>query len=326
MNLLFSEASLLRRRKYDGDAGITPNSRNLDTANLESFDMSMNYQDDKHSSNNNGISPRIIGGIEATQDRFSYAVSLQSHMGHFCGGTLIAKDVILTAAHCQGGPYDVVIGRHDLWDEENGEVIAIKSEMPHPNFDALSMDYDFMLVFLERAADVSNDELMTLNSQNNVPSAGQSVTVMGWGHTEVEDNVSFMQSDALMSVSLNIISNQECDASEGTIDGYQDSYHNRITQRMICAEKEGRMKDSCHGDSGGPLVIKGGNAGADVQIGVVSWGIGCAHDDFPGVYSRVSRVYEWIQTEACKGSYYAANAGFDCSNVSTGSGIINDLI
>lgn len=288
-----SDASLLRKRSYDTNKP----SRNLDT--------------------------RIIGGTQATEDRFAYAVSIQDDIGHFCGGSLIAKDVVLTAAHCKGGPYNVVIGRHDLNDND-GEVIAMKEELPHPNYDPKSTNNDFMLVFLERAADVSNNDLMKLNSQNNVPSMGQSVTVMGWGDTDIRDNVSTL-SDALMNVNVNVISNQECDASEGTIDGYDDNYNEQITQNMLCAE-HAKRKDSCQGDSGGPLVIKGANGGSDLQVGVVSWGVGCAHDDFPGVYARVSRAYDWIETEACKGSYYAANAGFDCSNVSSGSGVIYDLV
>ena len=77
---------------------------------------------------------------------------------------------------------------------------------------------------------------------------------------------------------------------------------------MLCASANN--KDSCQGDSGGPLV-KG-----NVQIGVVSWGIDCADPNFPGVYARVSSQYNWIESEVCKGSQYAEEAGFDCTNAS----------
>lgn len=279
--------------------------------------------DDTNMQSNRKLNTRIIGGSEATEDRFSYAVSIKDHIGHFCGGSLIAKDVVLTAAHCKGGQYDVVIGRHDLNDRD-GEAIAMKKEVPHPNYDSQSTNNDFMLVFLERPAAIGNNDLVSLNSQHSIPRTGQRVTSMGWGDTDSRESVSTL-SDVLMSVNVNAISNQECDASEGTIDGYEDNYNGQITQDMLCAE-HAQKKDSCQGDSGGPLVIRGVNAGADVQIGVVSWGVGCAHDDFPGVYARISRAYEWIQSEACKGSYYATNAGFDCSNVSSGSGVIYDLV
>ncbi len=69
--------------------------------------------------------------------------------------------------------------------------------------------------------------------------------------------------------------------------------------------------------SGGPLVIKDDNGGSDLQVGVVSWGIICAADQFPNVHARVSQAYDWIQSEVCKGDEYASEAGFDCSSIST---------
>ena len=70
---------------------------------------------------------RIINGEEATEGRYSYAVSLQDKWGHFCGGSLIAPDVVLSAAHCAGGEYTVVIGRHNL-TISNGDKVPVKVE------------------------------------------------------------------------------------------------------------------------------------------------------------------------------------------------------
>ena len=254
---------------------------------------------------------RIIGGDEANEDRFSYAVSLADNIGHFCGGSLIAKDVILTAAHCQGGSYNIVLGRHDV-DDNDGEVIGMKNEVPHPDYDSRTTDNDFMLVFLDSAVTATNVDLVKLNKDSNVPSIGSSVTVMGWGDTDIRGDVSKL-SDVLMNVDVNVISSNECDASEGTIDGYYDTYENQITNNMLCARVVGGGEDSCQGDSGGPLVVKGANAGQDVQVGVVSWGIGCASEHFPGVYARISRSFNWIEDEVCSRSNYASDAGFNCS-------------
>jgi len=273
----------------------------------------------KSNTSDRELNTRIIGGSEATEDRYSYAVSLQDRIGHFCGGALIAKDVILTAAHCKGGKYNIVLGRHDFNDSD-GEVIAMKSELPHPNYDTCTTDNDFMLVFLENAVTASNVDLVTLNNDASAPSIGQAVTAMGWGDTDIRDDYSQL-SDVLMNVRVNAISNEECDASEGMIGNYPDNYHGQITENMLCAKRN--MQDACQGDSGGPLVIKGGSASSDVLVGVVSWGIGCAHESFPGVYARVSSAYSWIENEVCNGSSYASEAGFNCnSNIGSNDGFL----
>ena len=113
---------------------------------------------------------RIIGGNEAQEGRYSYIVSLQDKMGHFCGGSLIAKDIVLTAAHCQGGKYSVVINRHDL-GKNNGEKINMKKEIPHPKYNDKTTNYDFNVVILEKP--ITEDvALVKLNSEKTVPASG----------------------------------------------------------------------------------------------------------------------------------------------------------
>eukprot|EP00804_Cyclotella_cryptica_P012085 CCRYP_004505-RA/>CCRYP_004505-RA protein AED:0.12 eAED:0.12 QI:0/0/0/1/1/1/2/0/434 len=230
---------------------------------------------------------RIIGGRETTKGRYTYAVSLQDDVGSICGGSLIAPDVVLSAAHCQGVVSHVVIGRHDL-DETNGDVVTVDREISHPAYDADSTNNDFLLLFLDRPTTA------------NVEIVDSAVTVMGWGDTTADDTIA--TSDVLRFVEVNVMSNADCDASKGTIDGFNDSYNGRITDQMMCAKDI--HQDSCQGDSGGPLVILGDEAdgGSDVLVGVVSWGIGCANANFPGVYARVSAQYDWIRNEVCKRS------------------------
>ena len=138
--------------------------------------------------------------------------------------------------------------------------------------------------------------------------------VAGWGVTNQD---SFEFPDVLMATEVDAVSNEECEASEGIIDGWFgpqiESYAGQITDSMLCAEHI-KERDSCQGDPGGPLVMEGSNGLADVQVGVVSWGFGCALDEFPGVYARVSIFYDWIREETCRRSVYPPET-FKCDEL-----------
>ena len=240
---------------------------------------------------------RIIGGDEAVEDRYAYAVSLSDSYGHFCGGSLIAEDVVLSAAHCDAngkGNYIATVGRH-AHDDKDGQELSVKKALPHPDYDNDTTDNDFMLIFLDESA--NSNTFVRLNTDAATPEIGAAVTVMGWGDMDPSDEEQELSSE-LMEVEVNVITNEECEKSDGDIGSYED----QITSNMLCAREEGGGEDSCQGDSGGPLVIKGDNASEDLQVGVVSWGIGCAEADYPGVYARLSAQYEWIRSEVCNGS------------------------
>ena len=161
---------------------------------------------------------------------------------------------------------------------------------------AIAADNDFMLLRLRYPADTRYD-IITPNSSHSKPSVGSKVDVMGWGDTHISDHVEQL-SDVLMTVDVKVMSNSDCDNSEGYIDGSYGNYHGQITSNMLCANDFANREDSCQGDSGGPLVQ------GDSLVGVVSWGIGCASNHFPGVYARVSKAYNWIENEVCKNSSY----------------------
>lgn len=259
---------------------------------------------------------RIIGGSESTPNEHKFVASLADEVGPFCGGSLVAPDVVLTAAHCQGAPFDVILGCHDIGNGARscGQRIGITRQLPHPRYRESRTDMDMMLVFLEEPATInSNVQVVPLNSDPSYPRPGDTMTVMGWGDTHASDSVT-RPSDVLNEVDVSVISNDECDASSGRVDGQWDSYRGQITDNMLCAEA--RNQDACQGDSGGPLV----DAATGVQTGVVSWGISCAHSDFPGVYARVSRAYDWIEEEVCARSRYAEEGtGFDCDGNGNGN-------
>ncbi len=180
-------------------------------------------------------STRIIGGGEAEEDRYSFAVSFQQSGFHFCGGSLIARDMVLSAAHCAdaGIPnYDAVIGRHDH-DETDGDRVDVMRQYIHPKYRIFAKNYDVMVVKLSRPtnADVAT---VKLNLSNSIPFSGEAVTVVGWGVTELGST-----SDELNEVEVSVVSQASCRSSYGI---------NAITDEMLCAADPN--EDSCQGDSG----------------------------------------------------------------------------
>lgn len=271
---------------------------------------------------------RIIGGQEATEGRYSYAVSLHDNFGHFCGGSLIAKDIVLSAAHCmqtagginQDPGYNAVVGRHDLATTD-GEEKVVKTEITHPGYDWGTTDYDFMILVLDQPV-VGDIDLVTVSPNTPLP-VGAPVTVMGWGDINQDDRLQTFPEE-LMQTEVFVVSNEECERSSGTVGGtvenggtvggYQEDYHDQITDNMMCAKDNG--EDSCQGDSGGPLVIR--QSSGDLQVGVVSWGVSCAHESFPGVYARVSTQYDWIRQHVCEQSSDPP-ASFECQSLLKGA-------
>jgi trypsin len=252
--------------------------------------------------------PRIIGGGETQPTRYPFTVSLQN-VQHFCGGTLIASDVVLTAAHCtiiDFSEVTVVIGSHTVDGKTSMgnevEKLGVTRVYTHPEYNALTNNYDFALIFLDTPT-TSNVKYARLNDDAQVPSTADTLTAIGWGDTSAGEGYDY--SNILMEVDVDYMENEDCDASSDS----QDSYKGMIFDAMLCASRPG--KDGCQGDSGGPIIIKGSDASQDVQVGIASWGYGCASPDFPGVYSRVSVGYKWIRNRVCRRSLDPPE-WFDC--------------
>lgn len=252
---------------------------------------------------------RIIGGSSASNGEFKYSISMQDTQGHFCGGSLITPNLVLTAAHCLGGSYDVIVGRTKNINGSGGQSIPKKQEIRHPKYNSQKTDDDFAILVLNEAVDMSDNNvgLVKLNTQSSYPSVGSKVTVIGWGETQARG-----LSNDLLKVEVEVISNQECDSSSGSVGGYSDNYNGQISDSMMCANVDGGGKDACQGDSGGPCVVE--TNGQHTQVGVVSWGIGCASAAFPGVYSRISEAFDWIDDTVCENSVNPIPPEFSCGN------------
>jgi len=228
----------------------------------------------------------IVGGEEVEKGRYPYQVALvDSRGGLVCGGSLVDKDWVLSAAHCQGYAAKVSIGSHDLSlsEEDNREEIEIGCEMKHPDYNSRTFNNDYMMVKLKQSSTFSP---VTLDDGSSTLDDKVDLTVMGWGTTSSGGSIS----PVLLEAETDFVTNSKCNSD----------YSGEITSNMICAARDGI--DSCQGDSGGPLIIKGNDASADVQVGIVSWGYGCADPQYPGVYARVSTKIDWINNQISSGT------------------------
>jgi trypsin len=221
------------------------------------------------------VTPHIVNGVEVNPPG---KYPFMTYAGG-CGASLVAPNVLLCAAHCQGFISEVTIGRHNLSDNsETYETFTIAEEVPHPNYDSATLDYDYMMMRLDGYS--SYDPVVLDNGEINL-TAGKDVTVMGWGTTSSGGSAS----NVLREVEVDVWSQADCN-------NVYSPYGYPITDRMVCASRSdnGVNKDSCQGDSGGPII----DSDTGKQIGVVSWGFGCADPNFPGVYSRVQDQIDWI--------------------------------
>lgn len=240
----------------------------------------------------------IIGGSDASLGEYPWMAALYSGSNpassQYCGGSLVAPTIVVTAAHCMSltgfgalGAVDetlldggnVLLGQTAL-NGAGGERIAVVRYHIHPQYNGeLETDHDVAIL-----------ELATASTQTPIAWArpsdaaryapGVTSTIIGWG---VTDNGA--TSNKLKEATVPIVSDATCDeAYDGAI--------NPPTQ--LCAGFLGTGGvDTCQGDSGGPLMVPK-TGGGFLLAGITSWGQGCAEPDFPGVYTEVASVSDFI--------------------------------
>lgn len=218
----------------------------------------------------------IVGGAKIDIRTAPYQVSVRINGEHWCGGSLIASDWVLTATHCfaeeEIETLDVRVG--STKSNEGGQLIAVKYRVEHEGFDMYDVTNDITLLKLESKVNLSNN-VKTIPLAITEPVAGRKAYISGWGKTSETNSTLPIN---LRGVNVDLISREDCQSRfpEEEIYNYN-----------MCAYSKGM--DSCQSDSGGPLVIN------KKLVGVVSWGQGCAKDNVPGVYSSVPKFRRWIR-------------------------------
>ncbi|MBU2708133.1 serine protease [Zooshikella marina] len=223
---------------------------------------------------------QIVGGVDAIRGEFPFMASLQIYNGsHFCGGSVVSRRFILTAAHCVANYsiHSIVVGKHFKYSNQGTTVIRVKRQIVHPQYDDYYTYNDVAL--LELTSDIPT-QFTSLSLANEAITSlyaneGMYTTVIGWGDTKGTGNQNILQ-----KVNIPITSKRKC-RNVGGIDS------------NICAGLPEGGKDSCQGDSGGPLFVK--NNDTVYQVGIVSFGSGCALPNRPGVYARIANFKPWIE-------------------------------
>lgn len=244
----------------------------------------------------------IVGGTTAASGEFPYIVSLQRSGSHFCGGSLLNANTVITAAHCS---VSSVIGAVSGLKVRVGSLVSFATSLPlsinqmantalqsrtsggtlvgvssvtvHPSYSSSLQDFDVAIWKLSTSVPTSGTVgYVSLPASGSDPAAGSTVTTAGWGTLSSGGS----SPTVLYKVSVPVVSRTSCRASYGT---------SAITNNMVCAGLTAGGKDSCQGDSGGPLVDA-----SKTLVGLVSWGQGCAQANYPGVYARVGSLLTFI--------------------------------
>ncbi|XP_067420117.1 mast cell protease 1A-like [Emydura macquarii macquarii] len=227
----------------------------------------------------------IIGGQEARPHSRPYMAYLTIQRGRnftLCGGFLVSKGFVLTAAHCNGEKITVILGLHNRKknQEQNRQVMPARTKIPHPEYDTRTNNNDIMLLQLDRNVTLNRYvKPIRLPRANEAVKPGTECSVAGWGRTGCA-----LTADTLQEVDLEVLKDDACRKRPDQ----SDPHYNPTT--MLCAGDPKKDKNSAQGDSGGPLVCKG------KAQGIVSYGPFCP----PGVYTRVSTFIPWIKEQMQK--------------------------
>ncbi|WP_260867723.1 trypsin-like serine protease [Streptomyces sp. SAJ15] len=223
--------------------------------------------------------PPVVGGTRAAQGEYPFMVRLS--MG--CGGALYSKTLVLTAAHCvDGSGSDTSItATAGVVDLQSSSAIKVKSTrvLQAPGYDGQGKDW----ALIKLAKPVNQPTLKIAETKEFDNGDFQ---VAGWGAAREGGS----QQRYLLKATVPFVDDASCQRSYG---------NSLVPAEEICAGYAQGGVDTCQGDSGGPMFRKD-NAGQWIQVGIVSWGQGCARPNYPGVYAEVSTFAKDIKAAAAQ--------------------------
>lgn len=244
-----------------------------------------------------GVSSRIIGGEQANAGAWPYMVALTTHNGSdaWCGGSFLGSRYVLTAAHCVNkkdpAKIDVIVGAYDMKSTNTAERIRVKQIYVHEAYTYAEGGNDIAVLELESIPVLSQTSVIAEPDDFNELSKDNLLTVIGFGARKEVNGLKSDYPTTLHQVDVPFMPMDECRAKGG-------SYATQGAN-VFCAGAAG--KDSCAGDSGGPIFFRTNNG--LVQMGVVSWGNGCAQPNKPGVYTKLSEFNTWLHEQRLGLSY-----------------------
>ncbi|QFZ73605.1 trypsin-like serine protease [Streptomyces fagopyri] len=223
----------------------------------------------------------IVGGTTTTTTAYPFMMQItDASQNQFCGGTLVAANKVVTAAHCMTGETTSsvrVVGGRTYLTGTNGTVSKVSRIWVDPGYTDATNGDDVAVLTLSTSMPYTPASYVAATS-TGVYAAGTTARIVGWGTTSENGG----SSDQLRTATVPLVSDAGCRSSYGS---------DYLASDMVCAGYTNGGTDTCQGDSGGPLLIGG------VLAGITSWGNGCAEAGYPGVYTRLTTFSNLVKTQ-----------------------------